>query len=334
MDKKDIFRKVGVIMAELNEQYQYLSENPESLNDLELELFSANSDFLAEHVKVLKKLNLAEEDKPEIQEAREEEVQIQKKPAPIAEEKAPSLFREPVVETVVPERAAPSQERENVQVQTEQESAPLIMEDVKVPETAVPEPETVVQQPETLTPEPVVSSAPDKQEPEAELAQPEESGAEEPVPAQEKVVMPEAESAAPSASKAESPVINEVIIPERVATIEVQPQSAAAEEVNRPTVNDIIFAQKNQNQPTARYTEPVKDLKSIISLNDKLLFIRDLFNGYSLAYSEAVELVNRFDTLEAADSFLKANYAAKNNWAAKQATADKFYELLSRRFPA
>jgi hypothetical protein len=63
-----------------------------------------------------------------------------------------------------------------------------------------------------------------------------------------------------------------------------------------------------------------------------LLFVRDLFNGYSLAYSEAIEILNRFDNFESADNFLKQNYLSKNNWAEKQHVADKFYEILNKRF--
>ena len=64
MKTHNIFSKVGGILSEINEQYQYLSESPENLNDLELELLSANADFLAEHIKVLKKLNLAQSNTP------------------------------------------------------------------------------------------------------------------------------------------------------------------------------------------------------------------------------------------------------------------------------
>jgi hypothetical protein len=39
MNKKEIFKKVAGIIAELNEQYEYLSRDPENLNELELELF-------------------------------------------------------------------------------------------------------------------------------------------------------------------------------------------------------------------------------------------------------------------------------------------------------
>ena len=77
----------------------------------------------------------------------------------------------------------------------------------------------------------------------------------------------------------------------------------------------------------------ITNLKTAISLNDKLLFIKDLFNGYSLAYSEAIELLNRYDTFEEADEFLQTHYAGKNQWASKVDTANKFYDILKRRYP-
>ena len=57
MKKNEIFRKIGGILAELTEQYQYLTDHIGDLNDLELELFSANSNFLSEHIEILRKLN-------------------------------------------------------------------------------------------------------------------------------------------------------------------------------------------------------------------------------------------------------------------------------------
>jgi hypothetical protein len=78
--------------------------------------------------------------------------------------------------------------------------------------------------------------------------------------------------------------------------------------------------------------KPISDIKLAITLNDKLLYVKDLFNGYNLAYSEAIEILNRFNTFEEAQRFLRTNYVTKNNWEGKQATADKFYALLRRRY--
>ena len=96
------------------------------------------------------------------------------------------------------------------------------------------------------------------------------------------------------------------------------------------TLNEILAAQRIDEIPQL---PPVKDIKSAINLNDKLLYVRDLFNGYSMAYGEAIEILNRFNKFEEADQFLRINYYNKNNWEAKQDTADKFYVLLHRRFP-
>lgn len=147
-----------------------------------------------------------------------------------------------------------------------------------------------------------------------------------------------------------------VVVEEKHAKIdtlhenEIVPRSSAIEEPNANTrhrplsLNELFSAQrKQQAQPEQSAgeklqasgfpgTKKVTDLKSAVSLNDKLLFIKDLFNGYSLAYTEAIELLNRFNNFEEADAFLKINYAEKNNWIAKKTTVDKFYAILKKRF--
>ncbi len=100
------------------------------------------------------------------------------------------------------------------------------------------------------------------------------------------------------------------------------------------TINQKISAQMGSanNITEQAGAQPVTNLKAAITLNDKLLYIKDLFNGYSLAYSEAIEILNRFNTFEEANRFLNKNYIAKNNWDAKPETMDKFFALLKRRY--
>lgn len=131
---------------------------------------------------------------------------------------------------------------------------------------------------------------------------------------------------------------------------EVKEEKLEEEEVQEPkkpmTLNELFSAQRKQEQnkfnepsqpvmPHLNQEAPAKritDIKSAVSLNDKLLFIKDLFNGYSLAYTEAIELLSRYDNFKDADAFLQNNYAQKNNWANKQATVDKLYAILKQRF--
>lgn len=315
MKAHTIFKKVGGILAEINEQYQYLSESPEKLNELELELFSANADFLAEHIKVLKKLNPALDNPVKVEGELPEDITLtdeykESVNAPEKVENADHLLKQDLPD---------SYSSFHKPIENELPAARAAIEEVQKITTEPP-----VTQPDSI-PEPVP----------------------EPAPVPQQVVEPIRQESSFSSfftpevspvSRTEPPAWQTPPVVEEV--VSETPKDATAPEVIEitvkvPTINEIMSAQRAQSNDInkANKEQPVSDLKSIISLNDKLLFIKDLFNGYSLAYSEAIEIINRFDSFAAADNFLKANYSAKNNWASKQATADKFYELINRRFP-
>ncbi len=142
--------------------------------------------------------------------------------------------------------------------------------------------------------------------------------------------------------------VTEVIEEPKEVVIEQPQEVFIQEEINtvieeapaRPlTLNEIISQQKQAGVQNRVYqvnqsghSDKLTDIKAGISLNDKLLFIKDLFNGYSLAYSEAVELLNRFTSYAEADAFLQTNYAIKNKWADKPHTVEKLYNVLRRRY--
>ena len=100
----------------------------------------------------------------------------------------------------------------------------------------------------------------------------------------------------------------------------------------KPTINDLLADRFDATLATKFESEPIADLKAFINLNDKLVFVKDLFNGYSLAYQEAIDMLNKLGSLEEAKNYLNENYAQVNDWAAHEATSARFYELLSRRF--
>ncbi len=58
MKQQEVFKKIGGIIKELSDQYEYLQTTTDELNDLELELFVSNAHFLADHIEILCKLNL------------------------------------------------------------------------------------------------------------------------------------------------------------------------------------------------------------------------------------------------------------------------------------
>ena len=144
------------------------------------------------------------------------------------------------------------------------------------------------------------------------------------------------EVAAPAVTHSPEPVAQaaapQFTAPERSHVEPAQP----AVSTHQPTLNELLAAgrQSNHTRQEPEAAKPaISDLKRAISLNEKLLFVKDLFDGYNLAYAEAIDLLNKMPDFQTADTFLQKHYATKHNWAAKQSTSDQFYELLRQRFP-
>lgn len=279
MKQQEVFNKIGGIIKEINEQYQYLETIQGPLNDLELELFVANTHFLADHAEVLRKINVQNtaaatpaEPKPV------EDTPAENTPALQPPSSHEEVFFEPVIQTgnsIPRDEPKPEIIRHELEIDESWED-----DETNIDEVGDTDHEEVFFEKETDVvniPEPTVD---------------------EPV---EEV------------KKLEEPVI--------------PTSKTEVDEVY--TINQKISAQMGKTEPALL---PITDLKSAIILNDKLLFVKDLFNGYSLAYSEAIEILNRFNGLDEADTFLKKNYATKNNWDNKPQTVEKFYELLKRRY--
>ena len=296
MNKKEIFKKIGSILSELNEQHEYLSQSPDYLNELELELFSANANFLSDHLSILVKLN-------------ESEAKNNINPASLLS----FSHSEAELATDLP-------------IEKEMEMVPdWKMELEKEPGLKFEEKQT-----DKLFDQPLTDEEKRVIDEKTRIKTDEGEGKEIYNFEEESNVDPEEIEIEYLEETGNNVYKEELVITEGTVTNQVEPMS---EEHPGQTVNDILSRNISQQTVAGQFnSRQVKDLKGMISLNDKLLFVRDLFNGYSLAYSEALELLNRFDNFEAADNFLKQNYAAKNNWADKQDVTDKFYEVLNRRF--
>lgn len=328
MEKKEIFRKVGMIVAELNEQYQYLSENPESLNDLELELFLANANFLTDHIEILRKINGA--GRPQVA-GPQESSQLANSTEENVSEAAGTPSQVTEKQSVVPDDANEINWVESAAVSEPENRATSPGSEASKEGHEEKHPESTGEK-NAAAFNAEINNAPEVPATHSTVLRTEEIVENtDRVPEGNNTTTGFKPEAAEPASAMPQEIIKEVVIPEKTITVTTEAPAEAPAAV--PTINEMISAKVNPPTVATRFTShPVADLKSIISLNDKLLFVKDLFNGYNLAYSEAIELINRFDSFESADHFLKANYAAKNNWSEKQATVDKLYEALNRRF--
>ena len=87
---------------------------------------------------------------------------------------------------------------------------------------------------------------------------------------------------------------------------------------------DVSIAEKLQ-------TKPVEDLQKSIGINERFLFLNELFNGNPQHYSEAISRLNSFTNLQDAKTFLNDNLLVKYGWN-KQSTAYlELSKLIERR---
>ncbi|SFB84531.1 hypothetical protein SAMN05421747_101479 [Parapedobacter composti] len=336
--KKQLLAKIGELIEDINGQYQELKEEGAAQEALRADLFEATTNYFAAHVAVYAKL-----------------IKDGYHPSEI-NKRHPDAEVRPAEGTVAPEPSAESNgateitftppidgDREKAlhakQLSEVSESADESMDEVDGGSTAAE-----MEEGSTfgLDGDRIYQSDEPANEPKAPV---QESTVREERVSEGNDVQKNAEQEDRAkenlAEAKEEEVVKPVTIAEKavqVAASELPKQSPAEpERPARPlTLNEMISAQRKAGaspfSAQRKDTDRVTDIKSAISLNDKLLFIKDLFNGYSLAYSEAIELLNRYDDFSSADAFLQTNYAKKNNWAEKQATVDKLYAILRKRF--
>ncbi len=318
MTKQQILRKIGEIIQELNEQHQYLQDTPE-ISPLELELFTANADFLIDHIEVLKKLSaqgLLEKPVMKQETFKEEQVLQTKSEAGEEDEHQEESQHENDLE--LPEAG----EFEGPKFDFSFDGEPKEMSfdfEKKLPVEQVFDRELSDEEKELIK---------------AKEAQPEVKAAD-----MEEGEKEETEEQGPepfliiTAKENQQEIIAEKISDES-ETVKQVPELTVNDEKAKPfTLNEMLSSKfGNRSAGSAIGSKPAIDLKAAINLNDKMVFIKELFNGYNLAYSEAVEIINRFESFEAADNFLLKNYANKNDWEHKQAVVDRFYQYINRRF--
>jgi len=75
----------------------------------------------------------------------------------------------------------------------------------------------------------------------------------------------------------------------------------------------------------------VIDLRTTIGINDKFLFINELFEGNMRIYDEAIQQLNTSTTMAQADMLL-LDLKIAYNWDSESPTVKKFVELVRRKF--
>ncbi len=97
------------------------------------------------------------------------------------------------------------------------------------------------------------------------------------------------------------------------------------------TLNDML-KQQNVSNSGVHVKSKIFDIKSAIPLNQKFIFISELFSGHSSEYEAAIAEINNCSELEEAKQLLKDKYLPKWKWDLNRKTVQDFFEIVSRKF--
>ncbi len=116
-----------------------------------------------------------------------------------------------------------------------------------------------------------------------------------------------------------------------LSTQRTNPNPSEKEEF-APTIND-RFA--NRAEPTLAdklSQQPISDLAKAIGLNQRFLFMNDLFEGENEAYKQAITALNSFNSFIEADEYINNVLKPQYKWDANKPTTSEFINLVKRRF--
>jgi len=77
---------------------------------------------------------------------------------------------------------------------------------------------------------------------------------------------------------------------------------------------------------------PIRDLRKAIGVNDRFLFINELFRGDEVAYERSVKTINSFSIFPEAEYWIQRELKVKNGWNDSHELVKQFYLLVKRRF--
>ena len=377
VNKKEIISKIGSILTDIGEQYNYLAKDLAHINELEMELFMANAIFLTDHIAILQRLATDIENaetsqsvkrfsdaankqevvrtvsstliqskfKKDKKNKEEEEGVFTKNQQPTVAEK---MLNTPVLDTNISEIKHHETESLLPNSRVEAIHSKNTAEQVNATDLpkSVPSWQTGINSEDDTTfdfekkgldelyDRPLTPAEKEFIDYKVNLA--EDTVKEVSDIESDKLTYPDFKpvdqfsiNTEPFTSVLDTltpvyPYADSIKIPEAIKYSE---QDSL---LNKPSINDMH--QKNTFSRNIDSLSSIKDLKNMITMNDKLVYIKELFSGYSLAYSEAIQLLNQFSHFDDATQFLQSNYAKSNNWADKKMIVDKFYDVLKKRY--
>lgn len=101
--------------------------------------------------------------------------------------------------------------------------------------------------------------------------------------------------------------------------------------VREESLNERLRVEKLELASVLKET-PIRDLKKAIGINDRYLFVNDLFRGDDTMYERSIKTINSFNILAEAEYWIQRELKVKLGWNEDTEAVKHFDQLVRRRF--
>ena len=116
-----------------------------------------------------------------------------------------------------------------------------------------------------------------------------------------------------------------------IPTLSHQPKELNESTQLEESLNDKLKQGKTEIVEILKET-PIKDLRKAIGINDRFLFINDLFRGDESTYERSIKTINSFSIYPEAEYWISRELKVKLGWQNDHPSVRHFDQLVKRRF--
>jgi hypothetical protein len=113
---------------------------------------------------------------------------------------------------------------------------------------------------------------------------------------------------------------------------EVKQSNANASVGNQTTSLNDRLRQESAERSETLSTTPIKELKKAIGVNDRFVFINELFQGDEVMYERSLKTIDAFKIYPEAEFWIRRELKLKLGWDEKSESVKYFTHLVKRRF--
>ena len=99
----------------------------------------------------------------------------------------------------------------------------------------------------------------------------------------------------------------------------------------KESFNDRLKENRNELMHSLKET-PIRDLRKGIGINDRFVFISELFRGDEPMYERSIKTINSFNIYPEAEYWMNRELKIKLGWDDTKEIVKHFYQLVKRRF--